>query len=188
MEKQKFNLKFRLIYIIIFGFIAFLLAFILGWQEKQRDTLKDIEKVESKLEQEFANIGKVASEFTDSQTGEKRKLVYIGPSWELIDKITGSLTYANERISKAKALIRLDENPIQKNSFLWSDLWDNRFEISKQSWKIETVSSKILRSLGYGVISFIIIVVIILLLPHLWRFILYRISELSRAIQGRINP
>lgn len=115
------------------------------------------------------------------------------PNWSEIEKITEPLVYENKRIAKAKALLYYEKTPIQEEEFrlLSDNLWDERHPISKQDWKIETTVSRILITsgvailigIGTGLCFFLLLTII----PYFWCFLLQRINELSKAIQGKTN-
>ena len=114
--------------------------------------------------------------------------VLLAFSWKDLEKITDSLVYANEKTAKAKALIRCESNPIPQFSF--DDyLWNDRYEISNREWKVQTFGSRVLVGLGTAVLSCVGMAVgiflILTIMPWLWYFLLERIIELSRAIQGK---
>ena len=75
-------------------------------------------------------------------------------------------------------------------------LWEDRYEISNSEWEIQTFGSRVLVGLGIAVLSsiemavgiFLILTIIpwlCYLIIWLWYFLLRRIIELSRAIQGK---
>lgn len=188
MEKKKIRFKTRLLISISLGIIALIVAFFVSWNNPSGDTPEKIKEAETAIEKEFEDIGKVKEEIVDKETGETIKLVDLGPTWEKIDQITNSLIYTNEKIAKAKALLHYEENPIPSYSW-WAYLWENRYTIGNQDWKIQSYSSRIVISLRIALLScigsIVVILLILTLMPWLWYFLLDRISELSQAIQGK---
>ena len=186
MEWKKIPSKTRLLVALILGGVALITGFVISLNNPYGNTIDETQQVENAINEEFATAEEMIKK------GEKKgdrfaDLVY-GVEFEKIEEITGPLVYTNQRIAKAKALLRFDENPIPSYSFDYS-LWTNRFDISKQDWKIQSFSSRILTGTGIGFGVFfattIIAYLILTIVPWLWYCLLNRISELSQAIRGR---
>jgi hypothetical protein len=129
------------------------------------------------------------SVYDNNETGTKKiRLISESCSWEELEKITRSLVYDNEKIAKAKALVLCKSNPIPDYS-LDDYLWNDRYEVSNHEWKIQTFGSRVLVGLGiavlYSIGTAVGIFLILTIIPWLWYFLLGRIIELSRAIQGK---
>ena len=191
MEKKKITLKTRLLISASLSIIAFIGVFIFSWTNSSGDYPEKIKEIEAAIEKEIGNIGKDKVITYKDKLGETRELIDDLDifTWVNIDQITEPLNYSNEKIAKAKALVHFKKNPLSSTDYLWSDLWEKRFEVSKQNWKIETFKSKIFKSLGLGVValvgSVIIVFLILLIIPWLWYFLLERLSEVSQAIRGK---
>lgn len=170
MEKKKIPLKTRIIIALVFGGIFLISGFFVSFNNPYGNTTQEIQQVEDAIGKEFADIGKVTHEF-DEKSGKTFELVCLGPTWEKIQEITRPLVYENERIAKERALLRFNENPIPSYSFD-NDLWTERFDGSKQDWRIQSFISRILKSTGKGFafffVSIIIVYLILTVVPWLW--------------------
>ena len=181
MNNKKIKLKTKLLISCILGIIGIIIAFPLMWDNRYGNTPEEIKQVE-------ITIKKITQKPTELDF-----LPDWDPDWNEIEKITEPLVYENERIAKAKALLYYKENPMpeKKLRLLFDDLWRERHIIRKQDWKIQTTTSRILISSGVAILTGIgtILCVFLLLtiIPYFWCFLLQRINELSRAIQGKIN-
>jgi hypothetical protein len=183
MEKKKIPSKTRIIIALVCGCICLIGGFIVSFNDRSGDTTEEIRHVEDAIDIECADIGKV-----EHDSNIDANLVLLAPSWDKIGTITRPLIYTNEKIAKAKALLRCQANPIPSGS-LENYLWENRFDISKQDWKIQSIGSRILGSTFVATIAFFVSIIVTYLTltigTWLWYFLLNRISELSQAIRGK---
>lgn len=153
-------------------------GFFFAWDEQQRkhDTLKEIISVEKNIETLF-----------NSKMGTEL------PLWEEIERITDMLVVPNKESIQAKALLNYKENPISRGNLfadlIVDELWENRYQLSKQKWQVQTTACRTLislvRSIGWSIVTILFVFFILTLVPELWYFILERVTELSQAIQGR---
>jgi len=187
MEKIKANLKKCLLISIISGILASIAAFVISWSNPSGDDPRKIKQVEQEIQKLCVGIGK-ETEFINNKTGNKFNATPLCFSWQELENITTSLIYENEKIAKAKALTYCKANPIPEYSF-WTYLWNEKEKISSSEWKIQTVNSQILTDSGIallcGIGSLSGIFVGLIVLFWVWYFLLERISELSRSIQGK---
>jgi hypothetical protein len=190
MEKKKIKLKTRFLISIVIGILAFIIGFCISWTERSGDTPEKIKETEQAIEKLCMYIGKEGGDVKDGEANVPawRRDVILAFSWKDLEKITDSLTYQNEKIAKAKALIRCEANPIPKYSF--DDyLWNDRYEVSNHEWKIQTIGSRIITGIWIAVLSCIVtavgIFLILTIMSWLWYFLLERISELSQAIRRK---
>jgi len=180
------KLKTKLLISCGCGIIGIIIAFPLMWDNRSGNTPEEINRTENSISDLFQK----AQLQNESNKANKYLLML---DWSEIEKITEPLVYENKRIAKAKALLYYEKTPIQEEKFrlLSDNLWEERHPISKQDWKIETTASRILISsgmailigIGTGLFTFLLLTII----PYFWCFILQRINELSKAIQGKIN-
>lgn len=181
MEKKKIPSKRRILIALIFGGIFLIGGFIVSFNNPYGNTTEEIQQVEDAIGKKFG------SPFEQFKIVALAKPDDFERFWTEINK-TIQLAYENERIAKAKALLYFENNPIPSYSFD-NNLWTERFDISKQDWKIQSFSSRILKSVskGFGLlfVSTIITYLILTIVTCLWYFLLNRISELSQAIRGR---
>ncbi|MCE5341245.1 MAG: hypothetical protein LLF92_08990 [Planctomycetaceae bacterium] len=187
MEKKKIKLKTRVIVSIILGTIGLVIGFCASWSEPNGDTPQKIKDTEIAIEKLCADIGKKSQDIKGNPEWMKDDIL-VAFSWKDLEKITNSLIYQNEKIAKAKALIRCESNPIPQYAF--DDyLWNIRFEVSNEKWQIQTTSSRIFLGIGIAILSCFGTIVgtflTLTIIPWLWYLLLGRISELSQAIQGK---
>jgi len=212
MERKKIPSKTRILIALILGGIFLIGGFVVSFNEPWGNTAKEIQQVEDAIGKEFTTLSQTPARrgtnrldaiideqfkpplLTGDQVGRDGKIVgFVAPGgferfWEKVDEITSQLVYENKEIAKAKALLHFENNPVPSDLFD-SYLWKNRFDVSKQNWKIQTSYSRILTSTGIGFGIFfavsIITYLILTIVSRLWYFLLNRISELSQAIRGR---
>lgn len=187
VEKKKIKLKTRVIVSIILGTIGLVIGFCASWSEPNGDTPQKIKDTEIAIEKLCADIGKKSQDIKGNPEWMKDDIL-VAFSWKDLEKITNSLIYQNEKIAKAKALIRCESNPIPQYAF--DDyLWNIRFEVSNEKWQIQTTSSRIFLGIGIAILSCFGTIVgtflTLTIIPWLWYLLLGRISELSQAIQGK---
>jgi hypothetical protein len=211
MEKKKIPSKRLVLIAFVLGVIFLIGGFFVSFNNPRGNTSEKIQQVEDaigtisitvlrKLYPQYNDMNDVElatkthakyypeKDFNDFARHFFNKIAKEEFTWEGIDKITSPLVYENERIAKAKALLRFNENPIPSYSFD-NNLWTERFDISKQDWKIQSFSSRIVTSAGKGFVLFFVSIIIsyliLTVIPWIWYFLLDRISELSQAIRGR---
>ena len=146
----------------------------------------EIRLIESAIEHHCSDIGKMFE--YKYKNGKPSQITVPGLSWELIEDITKNLTYTNKRIAIAKILTYHSENPIPPYS-QFSDLWHERYFVSKEPWKKETIVTRIFNvsciGILLGILSFITFYSLTFLVPWLWYFFLDRLKEFSLTIQGK---
>lgn len=192
METKKIQYKIRLIVAIVIAFVICGFGGYHTWYNRTGDYPETIKMVEDAIEREIKNMGKETIKLRDKETGKVTELVDdLGIyTWEKIEKITKNLTsITNARIAKAKALIHYEKNPISSSYSLWKDLWEYRYKISQEEWRIQTFFDRTLKSIGIAISAFIGSIICTLLslsfIPWIWYFLLDRIKEFSKAIQGK---
>jgi hypothetical protein len=159
----------------VLGFIALLISFPTVWNRQAGDTPEKIKQVESVIKDIYQ---------------DKDGLHFV-PVWNEteMNKLTDDLATENKSIATAKALMYYDENPIPRPDIFDKIEWLGRFTTSQQPWKIQTTSSKVLSSvaiaIGIGLSTTLAALFLLFVLPLIWFFMLQRISELSKAIQGK---
>lgn len=179
MEKKKIKLKTRFLFSVVLGILAFIMGFCGSWFARFGDNPQKIKETELAIKELCNDIGK---------EGDFKGSILLAFSWKDLEKATDGLVYENERIAKAKALICCKEKPAYMPSFR-EYLWEARYEVSSREWVIQAFGSRVLIGLGMAVLSCvgmaIGIFLILTIIPWLWYFLLERISELSRTIQGK---
>ena len=163
--------------LISFGlcFIALLISLPTAWNRQTGDTTEKIKQVESAIKDIY-----------QSKDG-----LHFVPDWNEteMNKLNDGLAPENKSIATAKALMYYDENPIPRPDIFDKIEWEGRFTTSQQPWKIRTTSSKVLSTVaiavGIGVATTLAALFLLFVMPLIWFFILQRISELSKAIQGK---
>lgn len=181
---NKNELKTKLLISFICGIIGIIIAFPRVWDNRYGNTTEEINRIENSIRDLFQK----APLLKESNNGRARLV----PAWSEIEKITEPLVYENQRIAKAKTLLYYKENPMPELLVdNLNNLWEERQVISKQDWKIQTTISRILISSGVAILigigTVLCIFLLLTIIPHFWCFLLQRINELSRAIQGKIN-
>ncbi|MGD1020627.1 MAG: tetratricopeptide repeat protein [Verrucomicrobiia bacterium] len=110
------------------------------------------------------------------------KIAVIRP-WKDVDAASRGLTSSNGQILKARAMQYLEVNP---DSSVESYEWSNRFELALRGFSVCTKAERIWRSLGFGVLAFVISIPLSwLALPALswvWCFLADWLGEVSRVI------
>ena len=187
MQKKHIKLKTKFLVSFIFGIIAFVIGFILPFMEYNNtdNSIQEINIATDKIEALFKDTKDTSHSLIDPITGRDKKTL---PTWQKIADITSHLHYHNSRIAKAKALLHYNYNPIPPDNLLYSDLWDKRFIVSKEDWKIKSLKKMTYYGLLVGLIYFfsvlIAVFLLLFLIPWLWYFFLNRLGELSQAIRG----
>ncbi len=189
MKNKKIKFKIRIILSCIIGVIAGIITFPNVWDSPSGNTPEEINQAENVIEKLFQKLGEIN----------------FVPDWSSVEEITSPLVFKNKRIAKAKALMHYSDNPLpipdpkNKFSLVFDNLWDERHKISQQPWKIQTKLSRFLISfrtstlacIGSILSTFLILtfvpILLFIFIPKAWYFLLKRISELSKAIQGKNN-
>jgi len=183
-NKVKQYLKVKYVLPTAGAIIVFFTILWYGFVEKKIDTAKEIAKVEEAIESALKDIQE-AIEYTNSKTGKKFKLEFIGPDWSELEHIWKDLSWTNTRIAQAKLMMDLEYNP-EKYS---TSLWNQRFKVSKKPWDIDNIFFNFLKITVIGILGcaaiFLILFLAIWVLAWTWNFVLDRIRELSKAIKGQ---
>jgi hypothetical protein len=187
MENKKIKFKIRILLSCIIGVTIGVITFPIVWNNPFGNTTEEINQVENAIEQMFQKQGEIGSVH----------------DWINVEEIISPLVYENGKIAEAKALMHYSDNPIQErlseNIVSYGYLWLEKDEVSQQPWKIQTKLSRFIISLGTSVLSclgsiisvFLILtfvpIMLFIFISKVWYFLLKRISELSKAIQGKDN-
>lgn len=182
MTSKRFFRDIRVVLALVAGTVGFLMGIYMGWQDRIGNTSDEIAAAERGINNVLKDVGKPLKGY------EHLKL--LAPSWDEIQEVAKGLTHENERIAKAKVFIRLgiemDDGSIPADYD--SSIWKERYKLSKQPWKVQERSERIMRSLliGFGsaLALFLAVSVLLVVLAWLWWFFLERVRELSRAIRG----
>jgi len=157
IENKKIKLRTRFLISVSVGIIALIITFSVLMSKPFGDTPGKIKEVEMAIENILRGVGEKqdmvvnGKPLVDEKTGETLRAILLAPSWKDIKNITDKLIYDNEKIAKAKVLVRCEEKPGYMPSYE-DYLWDNRFSISKEIWKIQTVGARVLSSAGIAVL------------------------------------
>lgn len=104
--------------------------------------------------------------------------------WDEIEQTSRELTFPNDRILRAKAMVLVNENLLTHTTYEW----DNRLKYAKKRLVVSTTSNLITKCLQFGVLAalvcFVASWVALPSLSWLWYFALDRIRELSGAVKG----
>jgi hypothetical protein len=186
MIKSSNIVMYRLFISILIGVGFAIYAFTLEWNSFIGNTLEEIEQARKRIAHSFVN-----------DKGEA-----VEPDWSIIEDIAGKLTAENCKIIKARALLKYESNPITEilviDNLDWSAFnrefgndvkWNDRNDISQHNLIVISETTRIAKSAAVAVLSGIgstlLFLLIMFLIPILWYFILNRLGELSRAIQGK---
>lgn len=218
MRKIRIKLKDRFIISLVVGIIALTIGFLIMQDNinQQRDTHKEIKRVQNNVTSLLQEIKAYASAETPKENPHFEYLLEDNNLWEEIIELTSSLTYRNEQIAKAKALMHFEKKPFPDEDYDKDDplsvsladilhelpddyIWHNKEELSKRDWKTVSILEILWKSFGVGVLAgvggglaiFLMLTIIPILIftfiPMCWKFTLKRISELSKAIQGKLK-
>jgi len=180
MERKK------IYFAAVMGLIGLIIGLTIAVKHPSRNLDTEISLIESTIEHYCSDIGKMFE--YKYKNGKPSQITVPGLSWELIEDITKNLTYTNKRIAIAKILTYHSENPISSYS-QFSDLWHERYFVSKEPWKKETIVTRIFNfsciGMLLGILSFITFYGLTFLVPWLRYFFLDRLKEFSLTIQGR---
>jgi hypothetical protein len=112
--------------------------------------------------------------------------VTVTRSWNDVKTASRGLIWSNGLILKAKAMQYLTANP---DGSVESYEWTNRYALALQSFSVCTNAERIRRSVGFGLLVFVIFTPLmwlaLLVLVWIWCFLRDRLRELSRAIRGQ---
>ena len=105
--------------------------------------------------------------------------------WKDVTAASYRLTDGNRQILRAKAMQYLSENPDNSSSYTW----ENRFELARRNFNVCTKAGRIWRSMGFGVLAYVISTPLtwlaLIILAYIWYFLLDRLSGVSQAIRGK---
>jgi hypothetical protein len=177
-------MKTRLIIAAVVGVISCVMGFVS--ESRTGDTLATIKSVEKQLNAAFERKP------IKTPPGSKyTNIVQVAPGWPEIIEIGKPLSWWNESIFKAKALIKYDESgglsspPAGVYSFELND----RYKDSEEPWHIQEdfdyYAAKAKMTILGGVGGAVAAVIILWFLSWGWTFLLARISELAAAIRGK---
>lgn len=190
MVKSSNIVKYRLLISILIGIGCAIYAFTMTWDSLIGNTIEEIEQAEKHIESSFVN-----------NKGEA-----IEPDWSIIEDITNKLIDENSKIIKARTLLKYNSNPItdkyDKYNLDWKSFnrefgneveWNDRNDISEHNLIVISKTIRIAKSffiavssgIGSTLFFFLIMFLIPIVIPKLWYFVLNRLGELSRAIQGK---
>ena len=148
--------------------------------EKAGDPSALITSVEQRLTHAFQPV-----DIPVQPGGNITKVTQVAPPWSELEAIWEPLTWQNQRVAKAKALLHYDSNPSSFESYAW----DGRFVAASEPWHVEEAGQFLLRRLQGAAIGgaggFGAVFAFLLLLSWLWKFLLARLREVSDAIRGR---
>jgi hypothetical protein len=118
-------------------------------------------------------------------TGGLGKVTQTAPSWAELEPMWRSLTWNNQQVAKAKAMLHWSSKPTDLESYTW----DKRSSLAAQPWQVEgkrkLLAKRILFASGGAVAGFLLTFIALALLVWSWRFLLARIRELSDAMRGK---
>jgi len=168
----------------IISLVVALIVGLLGVLQVQRsgDPSALIKEAEGKLSKAFEPKpipvpGNLRGKFTNIRQ--------ITPAWSEIKETTEALTWQNQQIAEAKAMMHYDSYFDKMDSYVWQD----RESLSNKPWFVEETSQFYLRKfysgLTYAAIAFVATLLFIVLLSWSWKFLLARIREVSDAIRGK---
>lgn len=113
--------------------------------------------------------------------------IYPWPQWQDVEAASRGLTWSNGRILRAKAMQSLSVKPNDVSPYEWEE----HFELAQHNLSVCTKAGRIWRSAGFGVLAVVITTPLtwlaLLILAWIWYFLLDRLSELSRAIRGKMG-
>lgn len=156
------------------GIVVFIISFYVSYSSLIANTREEISRVEAEISRSFADYGKEVG----------KGIVFLGPLWRDVDKICQPLSWKNQKIAKAKVMVRYNTKPNQNDM----DIWRNREKLSNQAWHVEGKFMRLLKSMGIsalvGVLSSILLLGLVFAVSWTWYFLLERIRELFKAIRG----
>jgi hypothetical protein len=170
-------------YIIISVIIA-AIACIIGVFSVGRsgDTQMVIKETDRKLSIAFAPKPILIPE---NLKGKFKNIRQIAPAWSEVEAISHVLTWQNQEIAEAKAMMHYDSYFDGMNSYIWKE----KETLSSSPWIIEENNDFYLRKLysgvAYAAAAFVATLLCLLLGSWSWKFLLARIREVADAIRGK---
>jgi len=107
------------------------------------------------------------------------------PAWGTVKPIFDQLTWQNQQIATAKAMLHYDSSPDGVESYVW----ERRSKVAAEPWHFEEPSQFRRRRIGFatagGAAGFVGGLGFLVLLAWLWKFFLARLREVSDAIRAK---
>jgi hypothetical protein len=168
----------------VISILAAGLAGVMGWASVDRsgDTQAVIRETESKISRAFEPKQLPAPEHLKNKF---TKVVQLTPAWSEIEEIAEPLTWHNQRIAEAKAMVRYDFYIEKMDKYIWID----RESLANEPWLIEESKQfavrKVTSTLFYAAAGFATSFLLLIIIVWSWKFLLARIRELSDAFRGK---
>jgi hypothetical protein len=169
---------------VVLGTLAAVVGLVIPLFEPNGDPQDAIKLAQAKIDRLMSDVGKASPSDSD--------WIMITPSWYDVEDAVRHLHRSNRQIAEAKAMLRVPEACSASAKHILpctSNAWDNRVQNASKPWHIEERQEQIKRALYTSVAAFagafVVCIIGLVSVTHLWYFLLERLTELASAFRGK---